>query len=341
VPRLADPFAAPGEWFRGNLHCHTTNSDGSMPPERLAAHYENAGWDFLALTDHWHVSRVDQERFPHLTVIPGIEVNTAPGSTSAGTNYHIVGLDMAEDVPRREGLTGPAGAQWLIDAIREQGGLAVLAHPYWSGLTLGDVEGLRHHLGLEVYNADTEVHIGRGNSQVLWDDLLTRGQAPLAVAVDDCHRPGQDSLRAWTVVRAPDRSPASLMAALRAGHFYASAGPEILDVRWEPAGERGDGDEPAGGTVTVRCSPARAISLVADATKGGRLNAGTFGMALRARRLRSSGHNPEGVLDGDLLTGAVFNLTGRERYARVQVEDERGRQAWTNPLFVRPPVEGV
>ena len=31
MPRLADPFAASGEWYRGNLHVHTTNSDGSMP----------------------------------------------------------------------------------------------------------------------------------------------------------------------------------------------------------------------------------------------------------------------------------------------------------------------
>jgi hypothetical protein len=131
------------------------------------------------------------------------------------------------------------------------------------------------------------------------------------------------------------------MAALRAGHFYASCGPEILDLRWDPASDA----PPAGGTVTVRCSPARAISLVADATRGARLNAGPFGMALRARRLRpdgtrhGAGHNPEGVTEGSLLTGAVFTLTGAERYARVQVEDERGRMAWTNPLFVRTPEE--
>jgi len=342
VPRLADPFAATGEWYRGNLHVHTTNSDGSMPPERLVAHYENAGWDFLALTDHWKVSHVEAERFPSITVIPSIEVNTAPGSTLAGTNYHIVGLNMQAEPERKEGLMGPPGAQWLIDAIREQGGLAILAHPYWSGLSLGDVQGLRDHLGLEVFNADTEVHIGRGNSQALWDDLLTRGLTPLAVAVDDCHRPGQDSLRAWTTVRAPDRAPESIMAALRAGHFYASTGPEILDVRWEPDAAAGTDDEPAGGTVSVRCSPVRSITLVADATKGGRLNAGAFGMALRARRLRPSGHNPEGVSDGSLLTGGEFFLTGRERYARIQVEDGLGRRAWTNPLFVRTPGgEGV
>ncbi|MGH2370388.1 MAG: hypothetical protein ACRDI2_19605, partial [Chloroflexota bacterium] len=67
-----------------------------------------------------------------------------------------------------------------------------------------------------------------------------------------------------------------------------------------------------------------------------------FGMALRARRLRTpNGHGPEGVPDGKLLTGGEFFLTGQERYARIQVEDEHGRCAWTNPLFVRTPDEDV
>jgi hypothetical protein len=90
-----------------------------------------------------------------------------------------------------------------------------------------------------------------------------------------------------------------------------------------------------GGTVSVRCSPARAVTLVADGTKGGRVNAGPFGMALRGRRLRDAGNRPEGVLEGELLSGAEFVLTGQERYARIQIEDAHGRCAWTNPLFVR------
>ncbi|MBI3969667.1 MAG: CehA/McbA family metallohydrolase [Chloroflexi bacterium] len=335
MPRLANPFAVPGQWFRGNLHVHTTNSDGAMPPEKLVAHYAYAGWDFIALTDHWKVTELPAPSpvTAGITVIPGIEVGTAPGSTEAGTNYHIVGINVQEAPPRREAQNGAAAAQWYVDAIREQGGEATIAHPYWSGLTLRDVATVCGHLAIEVYNTDTEVHIGRGNSQMLWDDLLSHGIPTLAVAVDDCHRPGQDSLRAWTVVRAPDRSPAAIMAALRAGHFYASTGPEIYDVQLALNGE--GSERPYAGTVTVRCGPARSISLVADPTRGGRLNAGTFGMARNARRLKPAGQNPQGIVDGELLTGAEFTLAGIERYARIQVEDDRGRCAWTNPLFMR------
>ena len=39
-------------WFRGNLHTHTTNSDGDSPPDEVVAWYRDAGYDFLALTDH-------------------------------------------------------------------------------------------------------------------------------------------------------------------------------------------------------------------------------------------------------------------------------------------------
>jgi hypothetical protein len=340
---LSNPFTAPGRWLRGNLHAHTTNSDGAMPPEKLAAHYAHAGWDFLVITDHWHVSTIPEPftlanaptGIADITVLPGIEVNSGPGSTSARTNYHVVGIGVEDTIPRNTDLTGPAAAQWFIDAIREQGGEAVIAHPYWSGLTLHDLAEVRRYLAIEVFNTDTEMHIGRGRSETLWDDLLTNGFSTLALGVDDCHRPGQDSLRGWTVVRAADRTPAAIIAALRAGHFYASSGPEIYDVQVDL---QGDGTTtPYTGTVSVRCSPVRSITLVANATRGARLNAGPFGMAQRARRLRPTGQKPEGTVEGDLLTGAELILTGLERYARIQVEDAAGRCAWTNPLFVHPP----
>src|SRR5688500_2563599 len=65
MPALATPFTLPGTWYRGNLHCHTTSSDGAMPPDRLVAHYSYAGWDFISITDHGKVTT-----FPEGTNLP-------------------------------------------------------------------------------------------------------------------------------------------------------------------------------------------------------------------------------------------------------------------------------
>ena len=49
-------FEIEGKWFKGNLHMHTTNSDGRLDPDSARAEYGSRGFDFIALTDHWHLS---------------------------------------------------------------------------------------------------------------------------------------------------------------------------------------------------------------------------------------------------------------------------------------------
>ena len=39
-------------WYKGNLHTHTTLSDGAVAPDESIKRYKNAGYDFLAITDH-------------------------------------------------------------------------------------------------------------------------------------------------------------------------------------------------------------------------------------------------------------------------------------------------
>ena len=47
------PFDKPGQWWRGNLHTHSTVSDGKRPPEYVIAAYRDEGYDFISLTDHF------------------------------------------------------------------------------------------------------------------------------------------------------------------------------------------------------------------------------------------------------------------------------------------------
>jgi histidinol phosphatase-like PHP family hydrolase len=50
---LLAPFAASGRFYKGNLHTHSTRSDGAREPADVCAAYRDAGYDFLALTDHF------------------------------------------------------------------------------------------------------------------------------------------------------------------------------------------------------------------------------------------------------------------------------------------------
>ena len=54
------PFSKPGRFWKGNLHTHSTRSDGGLSPERVCQLYRDLGYDFLSITDHF----LKQYHFP-------------------------------------------------------------------------------------------------------------------------------------------------------------------------------------------------------------------------------------------------------------------------------------
>ena len=60
------------KWFKGNLHTHTTESDGDADPEWVANWYKEHGYDFLVLSDHNHRTILDQEIDGLLMVTGGV-----------------------------------------------------------------------------------------------------------------------------------------------------------------------------------------------------------------------------------------------------------------------------
>ena len=47
------PFSLPGRFWRGNLHTHSTLSDGVLSPEQVVEEYKRAGYDFMMLSEHF------------------------------------------------------------------------------------------------------------------------------------------------------------------------------------------------------------------------------------------------------------------------------------------------
>jgi hypothetical protein len=302
---MVSPWRSEGDWLRAALHAHTTSSDGELAPRALARHYDRAGYDVLALTDHWHRSAAPST--DGLVVLPGVELNCLlPGELDG----HVLGIGIDRDPKELEGERrdlAETGA-WIVGA----GGVSFLAHPYWTGARPGGFELPPAVTGIEVFNAGCELEVGRGLSGVHWDELLGAGRICPALVTDDSHHPGFDSGHAWTWVRA-ERDPASILDALRTGRFYGSTGPVIEDV------EVGDG------VVVVRCSPARSVTLLMGRSSGTAVHAGRLGYRYGADILEVSAD--------DGIVAARLDLPETAPYARLEVVDRAGRRAWTNPLW--------
>ncbi len=67
---FADPFTAPGEWLRGNLHTHSTASDGVRSPQEVVDHYAAEGYDFLSITDHGRLTDPSRLEARGMTLSP-------------------------------------------------------------------------------------------------------------------------------------------------------------------------------------------------------------------------------------------------------------------------------
>jgi len=214
-----------GTWYKGGLHLHTTRSDGQLSPRETTALYHDLGFDFVALTDHWVVSR-DAARpaeWP-LLVVDGIELD---GRDDDGTFYHVVAVGRIPEVRRGMGL-GRA-----MSEARDAGALLAWAHPHWSGNRIED--GLKHRFdAVEVYNHGCHLENSTGSGLVHWTGVLPEAPHMLAWATDDSHqREGvPDAGGGWTMVNCAELSVDAVTAALRAGNSYASNGPAFESIEF-------------------------------------------------------------------------------------------------------------
>ena len=140
---LADPFAAPGRFFKGNLHTHSTRSDGALTPAEVCGFYREKGYDFLCLSDHFMarygfpITDTSGFRTDRFTTIIGAELH-AP-TTELGEIWHILAVGLPLDFPPLgDGETGPAVAARAAEA----GAFISIVHPAWYGLTVADADSI-------------------------------------------------------------------------------------------------------------------------------------------------------------------------------------------------------
>jgi predicted metal-dependent phosphoesterase TrpH len=309
MPSLA-PFAAPGRFWRGNLHTHSNLSDGALALDDVVNRYKKAGYDFVMMSEHfidhfkWPIADTRNLRGNDFTTILGAELH-AP-VTSAGELWHIVAAGLPLDFAsagKKE--TGPEVAR----RAKEVGAFVAIAHPSWSRYTIEDGRALAFADAVEVYNHGCAIENDLGEGFYLLDQLLNEGHRLTAIATDDAHFHTPDHFGGWVNVKADSLDPDALLEALKAGHHYSSQGPLFHDIRLD------------GKSIEIETSPVDTITVV-------------------------SGNSRTCVKNGRAITSATFDLSKLETgwllekkspWFRITAIDNAGKRAWSNPVWFDTP----
>lgn len=297
-----NPFELPGTWHKGNLHCHTTCSDGKYTPQELIDLYASLGYSFAAITDHRMATEVAGLDSRGMTLLRGIEIDGNYPDRDVG--YHIVGVNVPKEIETRfdpQKLNKSIYPQEVISALAGVGAFVIVAHPYWCGQSTAEILELNGFHAIESINSLCEHEWSRGLGSVIWDGALERGKKILAVGVDDNHGKHQP-YRGYTVVKVESPTQQLIMQALFDGAFYSSTGPTIEDFRRE------------GDAIKARCSPARRITFMTNRA---------FGKTVLAT-------------EGKLLTEASYTIKNdRPFYVRLEIDGPNpGDKAWSNPIYL-------
>jgi hypothetical protein len=304
--------ARPANWYKGNLHTHTLNSDGDSTPHEVVTWYREHGYQFLVLTDHNYLTSVDGLNAIHAAadkflVVKGEELTGRAGDKPV----HVNGFEVERLVEPPSGAAVVEVAQKMVDGIRAANGVPSINHPNfgWAFTTdeLGQIQRTRL---FEVFNGHPTVNnFGGGGVPGLeetWDRILSSGKLLYGTAVDDAHyfkRPWDPTAPApgkgWVYVRSPRLDGRALVEALERGEFYASTGVELTAVDVVNSTL----------TIAVRQEPSSKY---------------------RVQFIGRQGR----VLSEATASPASYTFKGDEGYVRAKVIESNGKLAWVQPVPV-------
>lgn len=297
-------------WYKGNTHTHTLNSDGDSTPDEVVRWYREHGYNFLVLTDHNFLTRVDGLNALHAAdeqfiVIKGEEVTDKFGDKP----IHVNGLNITHQVEPQGGNSVAETIQRNVDAVHEASGVPHINHPnYRWAITAEDLKQVSNYKLFEIFNGHPYVNnLGGGGVpglEEVWDLILSSGKLVYGIAVDDAHyfkRPWDKTValpgQGWVVVRAEKLSAPAIMQAMERGDFYASTGVELEDYAVDENG------------ITIQIKPEQVTHY----------------------RVQFIGKNGA-ILSEAITNPATYQFAGDEMYVRGKIIDSNGKVAWTQPV---------
>ena len=238
--------------FKGEVHCHTYESDGIQDVCHTVGNYRTAGYDFMAITDHYitmgaeKAKRIFDSAPVDMTLFLGEECHVPTeqihavhiGGRESVTTYfrnhpetaeqEMLAIEADLNLPSHINRRDYAWRVWIARKAREFGGVSILAHPHWiwfetyfmaSAITqqlLAD--GIYDALDITDQEADTTV--------ALWAEMQARGHRIPVVGCTDSHytdanNPHCPARGGYTIVFAPTRNEQSILTAIREGRSVA------------------------------------------------------------------------------------------------------------------------
>jgi len=301
----------PGRVLAGDLHMHTTFSDGIGTVAEMKAVADLCGLDFIFVTDHRSLRQKQAcRRFE------AVWWGQEPGSA----RHHLALLDPKHLFkPKRVSVAED------LAAARRIAPFVFIPHPvgWWPGTWYEDeaVDRLRHlgdEFAIEVINGANK--LTRAYDQFdekavrVWDGLLCEGKRVTALGASDAHLPAGVGC-VWTGVFAERRDKDAVIAALRAGHTFASEAP-LLALECDEA-IMGD---------TIRLKRGARIKVGVFAADSAGLHSVRLihnGKAVRSRRLNDK---PTASFEYEARASAG--------YYRLECTASDQRRAFSTPMYV-------
>ena len=301
------------KWYKGNIHTHTTESDGDADPDKVVSWYRRHGYDFLVLSDHNHRTMFEygpgKRRFKRPLMVPGeeVSVNILQGTVPV----HINGIGISRVVEPVDTGDVVSTLQANVDAIIQAGGIASINHPNFKWAF--DHEVLKQVNGatmVEVFNGHRATNVyggpGKPSAEQVWDGVLSAGRLIFGAATDDSHHYHDFNLskanpgRGWVVARATELAQDAIVDALASGDFYSSTGVALADLEASPKVMRLTVEQDRDEVYTISFTGREGVLLASSA-------------------------GPE----------AAYFPSGDEGYVRATVMSSSGGKAWVQPVFIR------
>lgn len=329
-----------GNFYKANLHCHTTMSDGRGTPEEVKETYKQAGYSIIAFTDHDVLLPHNDLRDDDFLPLNGFEFAVGefnkPWELTKCCHLNLIALDEDNLIQpawhRTEYLYGknklhrdevkfdpsipdfiryysPECVNEVIRRGKENGFFVTYNHPVWS---LENYEQYGKYEGMDALEIINYCSVNQGYADVnptVYDDLLRQGKHIFCVAGDDNHSQAPldeaecDRFGGFTVFKAPELTYKAIASALVNGEFYASEGPEIKALWYDE--ETRHLHVETSEALRISCTTAARKGRIADRTK-----------------------------TGGTVNEADFTLGKYDLYARITVRDANGKCAFSNAFWI-------